>query len=205
MAPHIPSIGHTHAHTVDPNAAWFAAVSVVAKEWLYQITKRVADDEKSPVLMANAIHHRSDAYSSLVALIAILGTWYFPALPLDPIGGLLVSIVILQQGIGLLAGAWGDLTDASVSRKTRQTLLRTLQPLISSSSSTTDDKAVKLLAVHHLRARRAGSLMFVDLVAVVPSTLSVNQAFGLEAEIQQTLKRARKEIAEVGVHFQPRS
>lgn len=91
-APLIPEAishhAHSHSHEiVDPNAAWFAVISIVVKEWLYRITKSVADDEKSPVLLANAIHHRSDAYSSIVALFAILGTWYFPALPLDPIGG----------------------------------------------------------------------------------------------------------------------
>jgi divalent metal cation (Fe/Co/Zn/Cd) transporter len=78
---------HGHEHTLDPNAAWFAAVSVVAKEYLYRITKKVADDENSGVLKANAIHHRSDAWSSLVAFVAILGSWAIPGLPLDPIGG----------------------------------------------------------------------------------------------------------------------
>lgn len=80
-------VAHGHEHTLDPNAAWFAAISVVAKEYLYRITKTVADDENSSVLKANAIHHRSDAWSSLVALIAILGSWAIPGLPLDPIGG----------------------------------------------------------------------------------------------------------------------
>ena len=69
------------------NAAWFAAVSVVSKEWLFRITRTVAEQESSPVLLANAYHHRSDAYSSVVALIAILGSGLFPTLPLDPIGG----------------------------------------------------------------------------------------------------------------------
>jgi divalent metal cation (Fe/Co/Zn/Cd) transporter len=78
---------HGHIHVVDPNAAWFAAVSVLVKEWLYRVTKNVADAERSPVLLANAIHHRSDAYSSIVALLAILSTWLLPALPLDPAGG----------------------------------------------------------------------------------------------------------------------
>jgi divalent metal cation (Fe/Co/Zn/Cd) transporter len=91
---HVPlsEMAHTHgfesqSQILDPNAAWFAAVSVLAKEWLYRVTKKVADEERSSVLFANALHHRSDAYSSLVALIAILGTWIFPKLPLDPIGG----------------------------------------------------------------------------------------------------------------------
>jgi cation diffusion facilitator family transporter len=87
VAPSAPVIGHGHVHVVDPNAAWFAGVSVISKEWLYRITKAVADEEKSPVLEANATHHRSDAYSSLVAFFAILGTLIFPAIPLDPIGG----------------------------------------------------------------------------------------------------------------------
>lgn len=83
----LPDIGHQHVHAVDVNAAWFAAGGVLSKEWLYRITKTVADEEKSTVLLANAIHHRSDAYSSLVAFFAIIGTWFFPAFPLDPIGG----------------------------------------------------------------------------------------------------------------------
>lgn len=85
----LPEIGHSHDHgsLLDPNAAWFAAVSIIAKEWLYRITKKVADEERSSVLLANAIHHRSDAYSSAVAFVAILGTWLFPTLPLDPLGG----------------------------------------------------------------------------------------------------------------------
>jgi len=87
IAPELFVHEHSHVHSVDVNAAWFAGIGAVAKEWLYWITKRVADQENSPVLFANAIHHRSDAYSSLVALFAILGTWYFPAVPLDPIGG----------------------------------------------------------------------------------------------------------------------
>lgn len=81
------SHAHAHAHSLDPNAAWFAAIGVVAKEVLYRATKKVADDERSPVLFANALHHRSDAYGSAVALVAILGTWWLPHLPLDQLGG----------------------------------------------------------------------------------------------------------------------
>ncbi|KAF8070521.1 CDF-like metal transporter [Lyophyllum atratum] len=198
VAPTAPVVGHGHVHAVDPNAAWFALISVIAKEWLYRITKVVADEEKSPVLLANAIHHRSDAYSSLVAFFAILGTWFFPALPLDPIGGLLVSFVILRQGLDLLIGAWGDLTDAGVPPKTRRSIERSLKPLLSSSNP-----ASPLLNVRDLQARRSGSLMFVDLTAVVPGRMSVRDASVLDETIARTLKAARKEIAEVRVKFQP--
>lgn len=209
----VPAIGHSHGHTgiLDPNAAWFAAVSVVAKEWLYRVTKKVADEEHSPVLYANAIHHRSDAYSSLVALFAIIGSWLFPALPLDPIGGVVVSFVILKQGLHLFGGAFTELTDAGISVNSQQKLLHVLNPLLSSPSSSSSSvkfgnglhDTTELLAVRHLRAKRAGSMMYVDLTADVPSNMSVLATSRLEVKISQTLKEARKEISEVRVKFHP--
>ncbi|KAL0571153.1 mitochondrial metal transporter [Marasmius crinis-equi] len=197
VAPGIPeALQHDHhSHiSVDPNAAWFALISVIAKEWLYRATKRVADEEHSPVLLANAIHHRSDAYSSLVALIAILGSSMFPHVPLDPIGGLVVSFVILQQGTSLLLGAWGDLTDAGVSPKTRQKLLRTLGPLQTETA----------ISISDLRARRAGSLLYVDLTAEVASGLTVEELATLEERILGAMKEKRREVAEVRVKFKPK-
>lgn len=46
--------GHAHTAILNPHAAWFALISVVVKEWLFRVTKKVADDEHSPVLLANA-------------------------------------------------------------------------------------------------------------------------------------------------------
>ncbi|KAF9529393.1 cation efflux family-domain-containing protein [Crepidotus variabilis] len=223
------SLGHSHGHghdhgsaqLVDVNAAWFAAASVLIKEWLYRITKVVADEEKSPVLLANAIHHRSDAYSSLVAFFAILGSWFFPALPLDPLGGLLVSAVIFRQGYGLFAETLGDLTDAGVSPRTKQALLKALTPFTESQSNGStshthnhnhDDPHSNHNGLSHplppifvsdLRARRAGSLLFVDLTARIPGTITVSQASSLEEQIEHTLKTARKEIKEVRITFKP--
>ncbi|EMD37635.1 hypothetical protein CERSUDRAFT_50448, partial [Gelatoporia subvermispora B] len=204
---------HGHEHLLDPNAAWFAGISIVLKEWLYRITKRVADEERSPVLYANAIHHRSDAYSSAVALFAILGTWWFPQLPLDPIGGLIVSVVIFQQGWRLLLSAFHQLTDRGVSPKTRDALMKALQPLLPPPSSMgtshmlSDSQIANhtedLFAIRDVRAVRAGANMFVDLVAEVPSSITVETTAQLEAQITATLKEARREIKEVRVKFRP--
>ncbi|KAJ7647270.1 CDF-like metal transporter [Roridomyces roridus] len=200
-APTAPSLGHAHGHShshghdvLNPNALWFAALGVIAKEWLYRITKSVADQENSSVLLANAIHHRSDAYSSLVMFFAILGTWWFPALPLDPLGGMIVSAVIMKQSVDLLYGVYGDLTDAGIPRETRRSLKQTLDPLLASSPS--------LLAIRQIRGRRAGSLIFVDLTAEVPNSLSIHDATALEGKISETIKAARREVAEVRVKFQ---
>ena len=207
----VPAVGHSHGpvDVLDPNAAWFALASVIVKEWLYRITKTVADDENSPVLYANAVHHRSDAYSSLVALAAILGSSVFPAIPLDPIGGLIVSVVIFQQGIGLFSGAFADLTDASVSASSHWAMLRSLEPLVHKSatgSAPTNGEAsqeAQLLAIQNLRARRAGSLVSVDVMVDVPSTQTILATASLQDKITRTLKGARKEVSVVNVNFNP--
>ena len=65
------------------------------------------------------------------------------------------------------------------------------------------DHAQSLLAVQDLRAMRAGALMFVDVVAHVPRSLSVEDASVLEGRIARALKAARKEVSEVRVRFRP--
>ncbi|KAF7315612.1 Cation efflux family [Mycena indigotica] len=201
IAPALHTHGHAHSHShgVDPNALWFAALGILSKEWLYRITKSVAQQENSSVLLANAYHHRSDSYGSMVAFCAILGNWWWPALPLDPIGGLLVSLIILQNGASLLFGAWGDITDAGIPPSTRNAINDALTPLLASSHSS--ESSPSLLGLRHIRGRRAGSLIFVDLTAEVPKSLSVDAAIALEEQMTQTLKAARKEVGELRVRF----
>lgn len=226
VAQQAPSIGHVHGHhsgVLDPNAAWFAAISILIKEWLYRITKKVADEEHSPVLYANAVHHRSDAYSSIVALVAILGSWLYPTLPLDPFGGesrcsgidnrvltqlmhrgMVVAIVILQQGYALLKGAFAELTDAGVSNRTRESLWRALDPLLPEQVGSSPGKTTtQLIAIRQLRAKRAGSLIFVDLTVDVPNASTVGDMSEVEQQITNKLKEARGEVSEVRIRFCP--
>lgn len=206
---HLPT-GHSHGHgghvhgaehahgVLDGNAAWFAAGSVVVKEWLYRATKRVADRENSPVLLANALHHRSDAASSLVALVAIGGTVAFPHVPLDPLGGFLVSIVILQQGISILSGSAREFTDASVSPKTKASLMEALVPLTHPSET-----APTIRAITDLRARRAGALTFVEVTAQVNGAMPVAESAEIERKIAEALRKARGGQVDVTVRFMP--
>ncbi|GAA5941584.1 hypothetical protein JCM3775_005118 [Rhodotorula graminis] len=95
---------------VDARAMYFAAASIVVKEWLYRSTLRVARTQHSNVLLANAYHHRSDALGSLVALLAIGAARVgFPML--DPVGGLVVAGMIAKQGWDVGKDALGALVD----------------------------------------------------------------------------------------------
>ncbi|KAG8892382.1 hypothetical protein FRB99_002740 [Tulasnella sp. 403] len=212
MLPHSHSHAHTHVQggesqtmqLVSIHAAWFALASVITKEWIYRRTKKVADEERSPVLDANALHHRSDAYSSGVALMAIVGSWAIPGLPLDALGGTLISILIFQQGFGLFVGAMRDLTDAGVNASTRKALKQIVYPLVTpptSASTSSYPNTESILGIRNVRAVRSGSLMFVDLTADVSPLMTMREAHHVEARIRDAIMENRKEVREVRVHL----
>jgi divalent metal cation (Fe/Co/Zn/Cd) transporter len=82
--------GHSHSdegESLSPSAILFPLFGILVKEYLYRATKKVAEEQNSSVLMANAMHHRSDAYSSIVTIVAILGSLIWESVPVDPMGG----------------------------------------------------------------------------------------------------------------------
>lgn len=104
-------LGHSHSHshtTIDAatnqvvpaewSAAGIALGSIAVKETLYQATRKVAEQQNSPVLYANAWHHRIDCLVSIVAVISISAGQMFQLAWIDPLGGLLVSGVIIKAG-----------------------------------------------------------------------------------------------------------
>lgn len=117
-----------------------------------------------------------------------------------------MSVLIMQQGWGITLTSFKQLTDAGVSSQTKNSLLHALEPLLPGSTSTLPHEAPRaeqLLAIEDLRATRAGSLMFVDLTAKVPRSLSVADTSALEHTIGRSLKQAKKEVSEVRVRFEP--
>ncbi|KAH7108302.1 cation efflux protein [Auriculariales sp. MPI-PUGE-AT-0066] len=204
--------GHSHggvaedtpAGALNVNAAWFALASILIKEYLFRLTRRVAQEERSPVLHANALHHRSDAYTSAVALVAILGNFALPGLPLDPLGGVFVSLIICWQSIGILWGALTELTDAGVSPSTARKLAKVLDGIVADAHAAgAGASTAKLAALADLRAVRSGSLMFVDVTARVRDDASVHEMMAIEDLVRERLKQRKKEVHEVRVRFRP--
>jgi len=98
------------------NAAWIAALSIVAKEWIFRATKKVAIETKSNVLMANAWHHRVDSLTSLVALVTISSGYLFNIQSLDTIGGLIVSGLVVKAGAEGMNTSIRELIDQSLEK-----------------------------------------------------------------------------------------
>jgi len=95
-----------------------ALVSVLSKEWLYRVTRDVGERLNSQVVIANAWHHRSDAYSSILALISIGMAMTFPSLiAADSAAGLLVAGMICMTGFEILGDSIKRLTEESTEEQ----------------------------------------------------------------------------------------
>ena len=104
--------GKNVAGVMDSAAVLVALVSVVAKEAAFQVTNRIANRIGSKVLAANAWHHRSDALSSVVAMVGIGGSllgWR----SLDPLAGFVVGGMVAWMGLRISLEALAQLTDTS--------------------------------------------------------------------------------------------
>lgn len=89
-----------------------AGLSIICKEYLFVVTKRVGDALNSQVIIANAWHHRSDAFSSILSLVTIAITILFPNLVIiDSAAGILLAGIISLTGIEILVDSCKHLTD----------------------------------------------------------------------------------------------
>lgn len=181
------------AGILDPNAMWFALLSIVVKEWLYHATLKIAREENSSVLEANALHHRSDSLSSAVTFLAIGGSWLgFPVL--DPLGGLLVAGLIGKQGADLLIGALGELSDKGVEPETLQTFDAAVQTVQKQFPTL-------LLGWNQLRAVKSGVSTFADLTLQLPNDATLQQASRVESAVRDAITRSIKGVKEVRIRL----
>lgn len=164
---HIHADSHNHAVT-DINAAWIAAGSIVLKEWIFKATKKVAEDTKSNVLMANAWHHRVDSLTSLVALVTISSGYFFNIQSLDALGGLIVSALVVKAGADGVLISIKELIDRSVPstdsryQEVEKITNETLAKLISNNNSKTPYQIVDLTVL------TSGPNMQANLLLQVP-------------------------------------
>ena len=156
-------------------ALLMAGLSIVSKEWLYRITRRVGEELNSQVIIANAWHHRSDAYSSVLALISIGLAMTVPGfLAADPAAGILVAGMIAMTGAEILGESVKQLTDATTA--TDEELLENVK------LRAADDADVR--RVTRVRARQVGSSALVDVAVDVPPDLSASAMRAIEERIR---------------------
>ena len=159
-----------------------AFISIVSKEWLYRITRVVGERLNSQVVIANAWHHRTDAYSSVLALISIGMAMAFPSLiAADSAAGLLVAGMICMTGFEILGESIKQLTDTN-----NEELVKRIHKLIEKEEvrDIANGGTGDVIEVERVRARQVGSLALVDVRVSTADGLSTSASRAIEDRIK---------------------
>ena len=170
-------------------ALWAAGVALIAKETLFRYMLAVAKRVKSSMLVANAWHARSDAASSLVVGIGIIGNLAgYPIL--DPIAALIVGFMVTKMGWEFGWAALHDLMDRSADELEVDAIRRTLMETPGVSD------------VHDVRTRKMGDMIMVDAHIEVDAMLTVEAGHDIAvAARQRVLQRHR--VLNLMTHVDP--
>ncbi len=175
--------------TVHISALWVACGALVAKEVLFRYMLTVAKRVKSSMLIANAWHARSDAASSLVVGIGIIGNLAgYPIL--DPIAALIVGFMVARMGWTFGWDALHDLMDRSVDELEVDAIRQTL--------ATTPGVA----GVHDIRTRKMGDMIVVDAHLEVDAAITVEAGHDIAVEARRRVLE-RHRVLNLMTHVDP--
>ena len=169
-----------------------ALLSIVFKEFVYRWTVAVGKQVKSPAVVANAWHHRTDALSSIPVAIAIAAaainpTWAF----LDYVGAAIVSLFILHTAWGIISSTLAELIDQGVPQEEHERL------------ATLAIATPGVISVHAIRTRRMSSALYVDLHVMVNGSMTVEKGHEIAKEVKQNLFTNHPDVMDVVVHLEP--
>ncbi len=171
-------------------ALWAAVLSIIIKEGLFRYTHRLGKRIDSSSLKADAWHHRSDALSSIAALIGITGARLgFPIL--DPLAGFIVSIFVVKAGLGLFRTAYEELMDAALPRD----MIKRIEDLA------LDVEGVK--RVKDIKGRKMGIEIFIDMTIEVDKDMTVSNAHTITSKIKRSVINDVHSIKDILVHVEP--
>ncbi len=176
-------------------AFWAAILSIAVKEWLFRATRRVALATGSSSLLANAWHHRSDAFSSIataagVGAAALLGeNWRV----LDPIAALFVSLFLLRVGWRIIREQMGDLTDQSLAPAVCEEILAMACGIPGIEEP------------HNLRTRMVGRHPVIDLHIRMRADLPLRQAHDIATTLERALQQRFGKETIANLHLEPYS
>lgn len=171
-------------------ALWAAAISIVVKEAMYWYTRHGAKKVNSSALMAEAWHHRSDAFSSIGAFVGILGARLgFPIL--DPIASLIICIFILKAAYDIYREAVDKLIDRTCDKETEAQM----REVVLAQEG--------VLALDLLYSRLFGDRVYVDVEISCDGELNLYEAHEIAENVHFALENAFADIKHCMVHVNP--
>ena len=170
-----------------------AIISIVSKELIYRYTIHVGRKINSSAVIANAWHHRSDAFSSIGTAIGIGGaivlgeSWSV----LDPMAAVVVSFFIMKVAVQLLKPCVDELTEKSLPDEIEKEIC-----LIAENTP-------GVSAIHNLRTRRIGNHYAIEMHVRMDGHLTLYEAHAKASVIENKLKEKYGNETQVGIHVEP--
>lgn len=174
-------------------ALWAAVASIVMKEILYRYTIIQGRALNSPMMIANAWHHRSDALSSVGSLLGIAGAIFLgdKFVILDPITGCVISIFILVMAVKMSVPAIKELLDVSLPDDVEEKIEATA-------------KSVKgVVDLHELKTRREGPGIIMEGHLVLDSEISLKEAHDISKKVEESLRKEFGTETQISLHLEP--
>lgn len=167
-----------------------AAVSVVVKEVLFFLTRKIAKETMSPALYANAWHHRSDSFSSMAVLIGGLASlfgWGYA----DHAATIGVGFMIIALSGKIIYEGLIELSEGSADKES----IKAIEEVLA------EEKDV--FHWHALRTRKLGAELFVDVHILVDSKLTVSEGHEISIKIEENINKRLSRPVNTLIHIEP--
>lgn len=170
-----------------------AVLSILLKEGIFRYTLAEGRKINSSILVANAWHHRSDAFSSIATLIGVAGSMFLGhnGLIFDPLAAILVSIYICKSGYDVVKPSADELLEKSLPTETEKEIRHILK-----SVPGIDE-------IHKLQTRRIGDQIAIEVHAEMDGSISLDEAHHIATVAENRLKKRFGRKTHVGIHMEP--
>ena len=170
-----------------------AVVSILSKELLYHATVKVGKKTGSTVVVANAWHHRSDAFSSIGAMAGIGGAMLLGGrwTVLDPVASCVISVAIIVIAVRLALPSLAELLETSLPEDIEQEIVT-----IASAVKGVND-------VHELKTRRNGISFIIDAHIAVNPDISIVEAHDIATDVEDALRSRYGQETQINIHVEP--
>ena len=167
-----------------------AVVSIASKEGMYWYTRYYAKKIDSSALMADAWHHRSDAFSSIGALIGIAGARLgFPVM--DSIASLVIFVFILKAAVDIFKDAIDKMVDHSCDEETEKQIYDCVM------------RNENVLGVDLLQTRIFGNKIYVDVEIQADAAYTLQEAHDIAEAVHDEIERNFPKVKHIMVHVNP--
>lgn len=164
-----------------------ALINLVVSRKLYKVSK----EEDSMALKADALHLKTDVYTSLGVGLGILLIKVTGLLILDSIVAILVALLIIKEAWELSKDAFDYLLDARLSDEEEADIERIIK-----------EHNNQYIDYHKLKTRKSGNMKHIDFHITVDPNLTVQETHNIIGSLKKDMNKKFKNIR-VNIHIDP--